>query len=60
MKKTDFDMLSNFNLKLEQNLADDVEALKSLVAEKSIVIQRSYLGNSVVILDRRHTLKKCL
>ena len=48
-----FSMLNNYSAKSEQNLsADEVGALKSLRADKSIVIQKSDKGNSVVILDR--------
>ena len=61
LKKTAFDMLNNYNPKLEQNLPpDEVEALKSLLAEDAIVIQKSDKGNSVVILDKEAYVEKVL
>ena len=46
-------MLNDFDPKKEQNLlADEIEALKSLRADKSIIIQKSDKGNSVVLINK--------
>ena len=51
LRNTAFDCLNNFDPKLEQNLPPtEVEALKSLMKDSLIVIQKS--DNSVIILDR--------
>ena len=59
LRNTAFDFLNNYNPKLEQVLPpEEVEALKSLLSDKSIVIQKSDKGNSVVILDRPTYVEK--
>ena len=46
-------MLHDFDPKKEQNLLpDEVQALKSLRSDKSIIIQKSDKGNSVVLLNK--------
>ena len=48
-----YGMLNDFDTKKEQNLlADEIEALKSLRSDKSIIIQRSDKGNSVVLINK--------
>ena len=59
LRNTAFDFLNNYDPKVEQVLPpEEVEALKSLLADKSIVIQKSDKGNSVVILDRPTYVEK--
>ena len=46
-------MLHDFDPKKEQNLLpDEIEALKTLRSDKSIIIQKSDKGNSVVLLNK--------
>ena len=46
-------MLHDFDPKKEQNLLpDEIEALRSLRSDKSIIIQKSDKGNSVVLLNK--------
>ena len=46
---------NNYNPKLEQNLPpNEIEALKSLLKDESIVIHKSDKGNSVVIINTDH------
>ena len=59
LRNTAFDFLNNYDPKIEQVLPpEEVEALKSLLRDKSIVIQKSDKGNSVVILDRPTYVEK--
>ena len=53
MKAAACDCLQTYDPKLVQNLPDgEIEALKSLLADESIIIQKSDKGNSVVILNK--------
>ena len=53
IKSAACDCFKTFDPKLEQNLPDgQVEALKSLLADDNIIIQKSDKGNSVVILNK--------
>ena len=53
MKDAAYDCLYSYDPKVEQNLsADESNALKSLLNDKSIIIQKSDKGNSVVILNK--------
>ena len=53
IKNAAFECLKNYNPKLEQNLnKDEYTALKSLINDKDIIIQKSDKGNSVVLLDK--------
>lgn len=48
-----FDMRNSFDPKKEQNLLpDEINALRTLKADQSIIIQKSDKGNSVVLLDK--------
>ena len=48
-----YNMLNSFDPKNEQNLLpDEIQALKSLRSDESIIIQKSDKGNSVVILNK--------
>ena len=54
-----FDMRNSFNPKKEQNLLpDEVNALRSLKADNSIIIQKSDKGNSVVILNKETYIQR--
>lgn len=53
LKNIAFDFLHKYDPKVEQNLPpNEVAALKSLLKDNSIIIQKSDKGNSVVILDK--------
>ena len=53
IKNAAFECLHSYDPKTEQNLSkDEYEALKSLLSEEDIVIQKSDKGNSVVILNK--------
>ena len=61
LRNAAFDTLKTFNPKKEQNLPpEEVEALKTLLKDDSIVIQKSDKGNSVVILDRSTYIERVL
>ena len=54
IKDAAFDCLHGYDPKLEQNLPPaEYNALKTLLKEDNIVIQKSDKGNSVVILDKQ-------
>jgi hypothetical protein len=53
MKAASLDCFYSYDPKIEQNLSvDEYKALKSLLEQESIVIQKSDKGNSVVILNK--------
>ena len=53
LKNTAYDCLHSYDAKSQQNLpCDEAEALKSLLKDDNIVIQKSDKGNSVVILNK--------
>ena len=61
LRNSAFDCLKTFEPKIEQNLPpDEVEALKSLLKDNSIVIQKSDKGNSVVISDRAAYIERVM
>ena len=52
-KNAAFECLNSYDPKLEQNLTkDEYKALKSLIKNENIIIQKSDKGNSVVILNK--------
>ena len=53
LKASACDCINSYDAKLEQNLPpNEVEALKALLKDEDIVIQKSDKGNSVVILNK--------
>jgi len=53
IKNAAFECLHSYDPKAEQNLSkDEFDALKSLLNEEDIIIQKSDKGNSVVILNK--------
>ena len=53
LKASAYDCINSYDAKLEQNLpSDEVEALKQLLHDEKIIIQKSDKGNSVVILNK--------
>ena len=59
MKAAACDCLRSYDPKLEQNLpADEVEALKSLLADDDIIVQKSDKGNSVVIMNKLEYIER--
>ena len=53
LRNSAYEFFKNYNAKQEQTLtADEVSALKSLMQDDSIIIQKSDKGNSVVLLDK--------
>ena len=54
IKNASFECLNSYNPKIEQNLSKpEYEALKSLLKDDDIMIQKSDKGNSVVIVNKR-------
>ena len=61
LKNISFDFLNSYDPKTDQNLPpEEVSALKSLLKDSSIVIQKSDKGNSVVILDRHAYIERVM
>ena len=53
LKSAPYECMNTFDAKLEQNLPpSEVEALKTLLSDDSIIIQKSDKGNSVVVLNK--------
>ena len=53
LRNSAYEFFKNYNAKHEQTLnTDEVTALKSLMQDDSIIIQKSDKGNSVVLLDK--------
>ena len=53
IKNAAFECLHTYDPKTEQNLSkEEFEALKSLLREEDIIMQKSDKGNSVVILNK--------
>lgn len=59
IKSSACECLDSYDPKLEQNLSDDeAQALKSLLNDDSIIVQKSDKGNSVVILNKADYVKR--
>ena len=53
LKSAAYDCINTYDAKLEQNLPPrEVEALKTLLRDDTIIIQKSDKGNSVVVLNK--------
>ena len=60
IKNAAFECLHTYDPKTEQNLSkEEFEALKSLLREEDIIIQKSDKGNSVVILNKCDYIARC-
>ena len=61
LKNSAFELLNGYDPKVVQNLpANEIVALKLLLKDDSIVIQKSDKGNSVVILDKSSYVERVL
>ena len=59
IKEAAFDCLHNYDPKIEQNLTtNEYTALKSLLQDNEIIIQKSDKGNSVVLLNKADYLDR--